>query len=370
MTVKRQHYVPQVYLKNWETRVSSKSEPRKYFQGIYYYEKDDLETGDGKNKNSVLWESRLYSIDYKLSFIIPSCPIIEKDYIAQIDAKLASRGVDAYFNGEVLKDKESLKKYFFKLDEWEFRYKEPSMKLAKRQATLNDIKSINSYVLENALDDVVEKKWQSTLDQFIHQMETTVPLNGVDEIRRIDENVVVDIIKMVIFLMCRNPDFDYLGILPKILNIFQKPLNDIAGTENTADVDEFLQMQRDAVWLKELYNGIFDVQKGYFYTMSTTAQSTLRMILFKTWDNQGSFITSDKPAFIHSLSVESINNNSIICPLTPKYLVIIANGEQDSLSDVNFRMADNDLIKKFNMMILNHSNRAIVSNFKHLGYIL
>lgn len=84
------------------------------------------------------------------------------------------------------------------------------------------------------------------------------------------------------------------------------------------------------------------------------------MILFKTWDNQGSFITSDKPAFIHNLSVESTNNNSIICPLTPKYLVIIAKGERDSLSDVNFRMADNDLIKKFNMMILNHSNKAIV----------
>lgn len=370
MTVKRQHYVPQGYLKNWETRVSSKREPRKYFQGIYYYEKDNLDTGDGRNKNSVLWESRFYNINYKLSFIIPSCPIIEEDYIAQIDTKLAFRGVDAYFNDEVLKDKESLKKYFLKLDGWEFRYKESPMKLAKKQAILNDIKSINSYVIENALDDVVEKRWQSTLGEFIYQMKTTVPLNGVDGIRRIDERVVVDVIKMIIFLMCRNPDFDYLGILPKILNIFQKPLNDIAGIENSTDVDEVLQVQRDAVWLKVLYNGIFDVQKGYFYIMKTTARNTLQMILFKTWDNQGNFITSDKPAFIHNLSVESTNRNSIICPLTPEYLIMITKGERDSLSDVDFRMADNDLIKEFNMMILNHSNRAIVSNFKHLGYIL
>jgi len=370
MSVKRQHYVPRVYLKNWETRVSSKSEPGKYFQGIYYYEKDDLGTGDGKNKNSVLWESRLYNIDYELSFIIPSCPIIEEDYIAQIDAKLTSRGVDAYFNGEVLKDKESLKQHFFKLDEWEFRHKEPPMKLAKRQATLSDIKSIHSYILENALDDVVEKKWQPILDDFIHQMETTVPLNGIDEIRRIDESLVVDIIKMVIFLMCRNPDFDYLGILPKILNIFQKPLKDITGTKNTVDVEDFLQIQQNAAWLRELYNGLFEVPKGYFYTMKTTAQSTFQMILFKTWENQGSFITSDKPAFLHDLLVEATNNNAIYCPLTPDYLVMITKGEKHSLRDVNFRMANNDLIKKFNRMILSHANKAIVSDYKHLGYLL
>jgi hypothetical protein len=357
-------------LKNWETRVSSKSEPRKYFQGIYFYEKNDLETGDGKNKSSVLWESRLYNIDYELSFIIPSCPIIEEDWIDQVDEKLNSRGVDAYFNGEVLKDKESLKRHFFKLEEWEFRHKEPPMNLAKRQATLNDIKSIHSYVLENTLDEVVEKKWQPILDEFIHQMETTVPLNGINEIRRINESVVLDLIKMVIFLMCRNPDFDYLGILPKVLDILRKPLKDITATEDASEVDDFLQIQQNAAWLKELYNALFEVPKGYFYTMKTTAQSTFQIILFKTWENQGSFITSDKPAFLHNLLVETTNHNAIYCPLTPEYLVMIAKGEKHSLKDVNFRMADNDLIKKFNRMILSHANKAIVSNYKHLGYLL
>jgi len=93
MSVKRQHYVPRVYLKNWETNVSSMIEPKKYFQGIYYYEKGDLETGDGKNKDSVFWEYRLYNINYELSFMIPYCPKIEEDYIAQIESKLAYRGV-------------------------------------------------------------------------------------------------------------------------------------------------------------------------------------------------------------------------------------------------------------------------------------
>ncbi|MBY6878916.1 DUF4238 domain-containing protein, partial [Clostridium botulinum] len=305
----------------------------------------------------------------ELSFIIPSCPKIEEDFIAQIEERLDSRGIDAYYKGKVLNDKKSLKKNFFKIEEWEFRYKEPPMNIAGRKAILDDIKSIQSYVLENALDDVVEKKWQSSLDKFIRLMETTVPLNGVDEIRRIDKDVVVDVIKMVIFLMCRNPDFDYLDILPRILDIFEKPLKDIAGAENVADVEVFLQLQRDAAWLQELYNGIFDVHKGYFHTMKTTVESSMQMILFKTWENKGSFITSDKPAFIHVSAVESNNMNSIICPLTPKYLVMIAKGDKNSLNDVNFRMADNDLIRKFNMMILNHSNKTIVSNHKHLGYI-
>lgn len=369
MGVKKQHFVPRVYLKNWETRVSSKKEPRKYFQGIYCFSKDDLKTGDGKNKDSVLWKSRLYNINYKRSFMIPSCPKIEEDYITQIEDKLTSRGIVAYYKDKMLDSRNDLKKYFFQLDEWNFKYKE-SMNQAGKKAMLNDIKSIHSYVLENALDDVVEKKWQATIKKFIDLMETMVPLNGVDEIRRIDKDVVVEMVKMVIFLMNRNPDFDYFGILPKLVGVLKKPLNDIAGEGNTSDVDAFLQLQRDVVWLKELYNGIFEVNQGYFYKLKTAAQNTLQVILFKIHEGQGHFITSDKPAFIHSSMLEAVNMNSIICPLTPQYLVMITQGEKNNLKDVNFRKADNDLIRKFNMIILNHSKNIIISDFKYLGYIL
>lgn len=99
-------------------------------------------------------------------------------------------------------------------------------------------------------------------------------------------------------------------------------------------------------------------------------QESCQIMLFKCWENQGSFITSDNPAFSNKSFVESDNFNAIICPLTPEYLVMILKGENKSLNNVNFRRAGNTLIKKLNTIILNHTKETIVSDCKNLGHIL
>ena len=48
MSIRFQHYVPQVYLRAWESKVVSIKEPKKEFMGVYYFEKDKLEIGDYK----------------------------------------------------------------------------------------------------------------------------------------------------------------------------------------------------------------------------------------------------------------------------------------------------------------------------------
>ncbi|WP_010240363.1 DUF4238 domain-containing protein [Clostridium arbusti] len=84
MAIKRQHYVPQTYLKNWETKVSSKSEPSRYFDGINYFEKNDLSIGDERNIDSILWQPHIHTVDYKSSFMLRFLPQVEKDYIGQV----------------------------------------------------------------------------------------------------------------------------------------------------------------------------------------------------------------------------------------------------------------------------------------------
>lgn len=370
MPVKRQHYVPQVYLKAWETRVVSKKEPSKHFDGIYYFGKSDLEIGDGKNKDSVLWESRLYTVDYDLSFIIPSCPKIQEDYIKQTAERLEQRQVNAYFEGKLLETKEELVKHFLKLDDWEFRNSENPDLLPRTKAIFSDIKQINSYVIESALDNFVETKWEQYLGRFIEEMEYTVPLNGIDEIRQINENTVLEVIKMVIFLICRNPEFDYLGIFPWIKKLIIDSLPEGKNIDNIKTRDKFIKNQVDAVWLLEIYKGLFNEPSGYFHTLKQAAQSSFQIMLYKVGDDQGTFITSDKPAFEHISLLEATNLNSIICPLTPQYLIMLMRGESNSLSNVNFRRANNQLIRKLNGIILNHAEKAIISNYKHLGYIL
>jgi len=48
MATKRQHFVPQVYMKAWETEVEKISEPNKKFQGVYVFE-NGASTGNDRS---------------------------------------------------------------------------------------------------------------------------------------------------------------------------------------------------------------------------------------------------------------------------------------------------------------------------------
>lgn len=262
--------------------------------------------------------------------------------------------------------KDAIEKYIYNLQDWEFVHKKDNQEEeASKAKNINDIKSIKSYVIENTLDKVTENKWEQRLNTFLNEMETTVPINGVNGLRKINEKTVVDIYKMVIFLICRKPDFNYFGIIPKIINF----IIDFSDSSDDESIDEIKRQQKDAAWLTQLYQGLFNLPKGYFYNMNELAKR-FQMILYKCYEDAGSFITSDTPAFAHSSSVEVINNNSIICPLTPQYLLQIANGDENSINKVDFRLANNDVIKIFNRTILNHAQKAIISDKKYLGYIV
>jgi hypothetical protein len=370
MSVKKQHYVPRVYLKSWETDVTNKKEPEKRFRGIYYYEKSNLDTGDGRNKDSVLWESRLYIVDYNLSFVMTICPKIKNDYLKQVAKKLEERQVAAYLFGQQLKTNRDLVENFNKLDDWEFKYLYYPFNIAKKSAILNDLKEINSYVIENALDEVMEKNWSECTRNFIDAVERTVPINRIGGIRKINEETALLMVQMIVYLICRNPRFDCHGILPQLKQTAIYYLPEAKTFEEQNERDDFIQDQMDALWIAEIYKGLYKVKRGYSYVLKQTAQRSFQMILFKCKENQGAFFTTDQPAFEHISSVEATNLNSIICPLSPQYLVMLMKGDENSIGCVDYRLVDNQLIKKLNSIILNHSENVIISNYKHLGYIL
>lgn len=68
MSTKKQHFVPRVYMKAWETQVETNKEPEKKFNGIYVIK--DGNKGDGANRKSVLWKPHLYTIKFKYLFVI------------------------------------------------------------------------------------------------------------------------------------------------------------------------------------------------------------------------------------------------------------------------------------------------------------
>lgn len=82
-TTKRQHYVPRVYLKAWETQVRTDEEPHKDISGVYVFNGQEL-IGHGKSKEKILWKPRLYTVGFDYCYIADRCPKIYSDFVDQI----------------------------------------------------------------------------------------------------------------------------------------------------------------------------------------------------------------------------------------------------------------------------------------------
>ena len=64
--------------------------------------------------------------------------------------------------------------------------------------------------------------------------------------------------------------------------------------------------------------------------------------------------------------VTAENWNGFIFPLAPEYLLLIGKGK-DSWNTVDYRMAGNDTVSRFNQIIANNKRDLIVADRKHLN---
>ena len=165
MPTKKQHFVPRVYLKAWETQVETLKEPDKKFKGIYVIK--DGKKGEGANRNSVLWMPHLYTINFKYLFICNSCSKVKSQFVDMIFdllRKSYKQPVYGKIGYSTIKTKKSIQKHLYEIDDWEFYYEDGN--IAKKAAILSQIDALNSYVLEDAFDDYLEKNWENILNSF------------------------------------------------------------------------------------------------------------------------------------------------------------------------------------------------------------
>lgn len=156
MPTKKQHFVPRVYMKAWETQVETLKEPDKKFNGIYVIK--DGSIGDGANRNSVLWKPHLYTINFKYSFICNSCAKVKSQYVDLIYDLLKTgfkQPVYGKLGYSIIKTKKSINKHFFEIHDWDFYYYDGNV--AKKAAILSQIDALNCYILEDSFDDYLEK---------------------------------------------------------------------------------------------------------------------------------------------------------------------------------------------------------------------
>lgn len=362
-----QHYVPRVYTKAWETQVSSLREPRRFFTGVYYYEKPNLVTGDGRNKRSILTTDHTYTIDYNYTFILPQCPEIRKEFADNIKQLLHDRQVIAKYKGKNLTSRNAISANLVFLDEWEFI--DYQGRVASKKSAVNAIKEIRSYRLENKFNTYMENHWEDVLNSFL----APFPLvNGKGQIDYTFPTLrpINDMLDMTAIMMCRNPSFDLLGLYSFVGDKLLKPLFGQWG--NAGEAQKATDQMIRGLWLSEIYRGLFNEKDGFKKTFLSQGLSSLGLIIFRIASPaDGSFITSDNPVVFQKMRITTDQcPNGIYFPLTPQFLLFLGKRSEGTINSVIFRTVGNDDIKKINRVILNGAKKAIVSTEKHLGYII
>ena len=375
MPTKRQHFVPRVYMKAWETEVETLKEPDKKFKGVYVFKNSDI--GQGTSRESVLWKPHLYTINFKFSFICKSCPKVKKEFASKIYNLLRIESTNPVYGKigySIIKTKKSINKHFYELDAWDFYYENKN--IAKKAAILNKIKGFNSYLLEEAFDSYLENEWENTCYEFIDAVHIGKPVGIGKSQRIISIEIAQKMISSFFIMLCRNPRFDAMGIYTNIKKNILYPF--FSSTYNKdgniskkrlGEGKEYANELMKGIWYSELYKMFFKSTGGFYHTIVQRALENFQMILFEAYDEAGNFITSDNPAFENKNSVEVKNLNGFLFPLTPKYLLFIAKGT-DGINVVDHRFADASTIYTFNRIIARNKNEIIIALQKDLSKCL
>ena len=160
-------------------------------------------------------------------------------------------------------------------------------------------------------------------------------------------------------MLCRSPQFDPMGAYTWMGDILNQTFPGVKETEE----------MMDAVWFTELYRMFYKENGGFYHTALAKTVENCQFILFETYPDAGSFITSDNPAFQHISHVETNNMNGFYFPISPNHMLLIARGT-DPVNVVSYRMANSELVRKFNQTIASHSSKIIVSIEKERNKIL
>lgn len=374
MPTKRQHFVPRVYMKAWETKVETSKEPDKKFDGVYVFNGSDI--GEGANRNSVLWKPHLYTINFSYSYICKSCSKVKNKFVSMIYDLLRTgfaKPVYGKIGYSIIKTKKSIDKHFFEIDDWEFYYDDGNV--AKKTAIKNQIVALNCYIIEDAFDNYIEKNWENTYNNFVNAVHNGTPVAIGQSERCIPIEIANEMLCSFFIMLCRNPIFDAMGVYTKIKENLLYPVFSSmchAIDEGVPSEDEIIEGKghvdelMTGIWYSELYKMFFKKAGGFYHNVVTAALNGCQMILFETYDGAGAFITSDNPAFENKSVVENKNSNGMLFPLSPKYLLFIAKGS-DGINIVDHRFANIDTICFFNRIIARHKNETIIAVSKRLS---
>ncbi len=364
MPTRNQHFVPRVYLRRWSPQNT---------ENVFYYKKPNLKIGEPRNVASILFERNTYTISFESYFTLDYMPKVKEDFANQISDILKRYSAVAFYNDNVLNTKELLTDplNLGKLDEWIFKKADYPDLLASKRKIIANIKDTRSYIIEEAFDDYIEKKWNDLLDDFVSQIEKGYALQIANEDVKVNSETIEKIVATLLLFMCRNPHFDCNGIFPRIETVLLDMLiNSAENTNEENEIREFVNGHIRGAWLSQIYKALFNNDISFFSQYFQRIKENCQITIMRCPVENGSFITSDNPAFSFVCYATKANYNAIYFPLTPRYLLLIGKGEKNSLDKIDVKTVTNKGVRQFNKIILSKAYDSIVSTQKYLGAIL
>ena len=205
MATKNQHFVPRVYLKAWETKVETKKEPDKHFDGVYYFDKGDT-TGEGTTREAILWKPHLYTISFGQLYLAKKCPMVYRFFVNEIFNSMRTNTPQPVYGKlgySIIKTQKSVHKHLYDIDSWEFYYDDGTA--ARKKALLNRFNDMRCYLLEDSFSSIFESNWESILQTFIEEVKHASPTPGLGLDRKISEKVAKDMMEFFFMMLCRSP---------------------------------------------------------------------------------------------------------------------------------------------------------------------
>ena len=127
-------------------------------------------------------------------------------------------------------------------------------KRASDKTYKNRFMNMKCNLLEDSFSNFSESKWEKILNTFIKQVHNPIGNQKSENMLNISNDVIKDILKFFLVILCRNPQFYTTGIYKYITELLK----------NTFEGDEIIK----AEWLLQIYK-IFYKNNNAFSTMIT-----------------------------------------------------------------------------------------------------
>ena len=88
--------------------------------------------------------------------------------------------------------------------------------MASKSSIKNQIEELNCYILEDSFDNFWENNWENVYNKFIVSVHNGTPIGLGKSERIIPIDIANDMLTSFFMMLCRNPNFDAMGVYTSI----------------------------------------------------------------------------------------------------------------------------------------------------------